>query len=131
MIELYDQSKGIQYMTVTTKRTKKPKPPFNQYMVNFEFYFITSFTKQKSVIKMQMFCPYNSPDESIAYTYQILSKSFKDAFNKTEFNKNVVRFREIKYIAELTKELSKNNIGLTDEDKIKTISDILKKHMLS
>ncbi len=118
-------------MTVTTKRAKKPKPPFNQYMVNFDFYCITSFSKQKSVIKLQLFCPYNSPDESIAYTYQIISKSFKTAFNKTEFNKNVVRFREIKYIPELTKELSKNNVGLTDEEKIKTISEILKKHMLT
>lgn len=131
MIELYDQSKGTQYMTTATKRTRKPKQPFNQYMINFDFYFITSFTKQKSVIKMQIFCPHNSPDESIAYTYRILAESFQTAFNKAGFNKNVVRFREIKYIPELTKELSKNNIGLTDDDKVKTISEILKKHMLS
>jgi hypothetical protein len=112
-------------------KTKKTKPQFNQYMVDFEFYFMTSFTKQKSVIKLQLFSPLNSPDESVSYVYSILQKSFEKAFNKPSFNKNVVRFRKISYFNELPIEFQKNNLGLTDEEKIDSISSIFKKHMLA
>lgn len=113
-------------------RPKKKKEPeqFSQYMVDFEFYFITSFSKQKSVIKMQLYCQEASPDESIAYTYKLLTNSFTKAFNKTSFNKNVVRFRKIQYCNVKPDDYDLNNLGASDAEKIESISSILKKHML-
>ena len=111
-------------------RPKKSKE-FKQYLVDFEFYYITSFTKQKSMLKLQVFAPCNSPDESIKYVYSIVGQAYKSTFNKGEFNKNVLRFREFNYIHELSEELAKNNIGLTDTAKIKTLSTLFKKHLLS
>lgn len=111
-------------------RPKKSKE-FKQYLVEFEFYYITSFTKQKSMLKLQIFAPCNSPDDSIKYVYSIVGQSYKNTFNKTEFNKNVLRFRGFNYIHEINNELAKNNIGLTDSAKIKTLSTLFKKHLLS
>jgi len=107
-------------------KTKK----FNQYLVTFDFYFLTSFSKKKSMLKIQLFSPLKSPDESVGYIYGIVGQAFKEAFNKTEFNKNVIRFTEFKYLSELPTEIAKSNFGITDEDKVKSLSAIFKKHLL-
>jgi len=112
------------------KATKKVKPKFNQYLVTFDFYFLTSFSKKKSMLKLQLFSPLNTPDEAVGYVYGIVGKAFKEAFNKETFNKNVIRFNEFKYLNELSGEVAKNNFGYTDEDKITSLVAIFKKHLL-
>jgi hypothetical protein len=91
---------------------------------------MTSFSKQKSMLKLHLFSPEKSPDEAIKHTYRIVSKAFTDSFNKGEFNKNTVRFEKIEYVNTLTTELAQSNMGLTDEDKIKSLSSLFKKHLL-
>lgn len=103
---------------------------FNQYLVTFDFYFLTSFSKKKSMLKLQLFSPLKSPDEAVGYVYNIVGQAFKEAFNKAEFNKNVIRFNEFKYLNELPTELAKNNFGTTDDDKVKSLVAVFKKHLL-
>jgi hypothetical protein len=112
-------------------RPKKSTKEFNQYLIDFDFYFLTSFTKQKSMIKLQLFSDKKSPDESVSYVYSIINEAFKLAFSKVEFNKNTVRFRGFTYLPTLTGDLAKQNLGLTDASKIKALSTILKKHLLA
>jgi hypothetical protein len=112
-------------------RPKKISKNFNQYTVYFDFYYLTTFSKKKSVLKLHLFSPEKSPDASIQYIYSIVSKAFKDAFGKIEFNKNVIRFEKFIYMKELSPELSKNNFGFTDEDKVHSLMEIFKKHLLT
>lgn len=112
-------------------RPKKITKDFNQYLVDFDFYFLTSFTKQKSMIKLQLFSDKKSPDESVSHVYSIINLAFKSAFTKGEFNKNTVRFRKFAYIHTLEGDIAKQNLGITDASKIKTLSAIFKKHLLT
>jgi hypothetical protein len=112
-------------------RQKKNIKNFNQYLVNFRFYYLTSFSKQKSMLKLQLFSPTASPDEAIAYVNSIVATSFMETFKKSEFNKNTMRFEEISFIKNLSGELAKHNLGTNNDDKIKNLSAILKKHLLS
>ena len=110
---------------------KKKVDNFNQYLVDFEFYYLTSISKQKSMLKLQLLCPTKSPDESINYCFSILEQAWSRAFNVAEFNKKVVRFRQISYIPTLDGDLQKNNMGLDDTDKVTNLSTILKKHLIA
>lgn len=110
--------------------SKKDIKDFNQYLVDFEFYFLTSITKQKSLLKLQLFAPHKSPDEAIHYTFSIVESAWKSAFNLKEFNKKVMRFKQITHLPSLNGQLAKENLGLTDEDKIKNLANILKQHLI-
>lgn len=112
-------------------RPKKSINEFNQYLVDFDFYFLTSFTKQKSMIKLQLFSNKKSPDDCVSYIYSIINEAFKTAFSKGEFNKNTVRFRKFAYVPTLVGDIAKQNLGLTDSSKIKALSVIFKKHLLT
>lgn len=110
--------------------SKKDIKDFNQYLVEFDFYFMTSLTKQKSMLKLQMFSPTKSPDESIKYTFGILEKAWASAFNLNDFNRKVVRFKKISFLPTLSGELAKNNMGTIDTEKVTNLSIILKKHLI-
>jgi hypothetical protein len=112
-------------------RPKKISKDFNQYLVCFDFYYLTSFSKKKSVLKLHLFSPEKSPDASVNYVYSIVSQAFKEAFGKTEFNKNVVRFEKFVYMPKLEGEVAKSNFGLTDDAKVKSLVVLFKKHLLS
>jgi hypothetical protein len=112
------------------KKVKKEIKNFNRYSVNFDFYYITSFTKKKSILKLQLLSTEKTPDESVNYVYGIVSEAYKSAFNKKDFSKNVIRFGEFRFITDLIGELAQKNLGLTKEDQVKSLASLLKQHLL-